>query len=812
LSNLIKINSFMRISILFLLISLCLSGHAQKYTLKGKVIDSKTNEPLAFVNVVVNDGRYGDASDIDGKFQVNSPQKISSLSISYVGYETLVLEVTSYDQELLIHLKSTAYDLSAVIILPGENPAHRIIKKTIENRKINDPENISSFSYTSYDKMIFTADIDSLNSPDTKTDTADRDIKDFLDEQHFFLMETVAKRKFLAPDKSYQKVIANRVSGFKDPLFVFLISQMQSFSFYKPLISIFDKNYINPISNGSLNKYLFLLEDTTYYNNDTVFIISFRPGKNKNFDGLKGLLYINTHGFAIQNVIAEPSDDESGIGIKIQQMYELVDGEVWFPVQLNTDLTFNNITANSYKFIGQGKSYLKDIVLNEEFVKREFSNIEIDIDPDAAFRKDDYWNEYRIDSLNQKEVNTYRVIDSIGKEYNFDKKAKTFEALMTGRIPWGIIDIDINRFLRYNEHEGFYLGLGLHTNDRLSQRFKIGGYWGYGFRDKSSKYGGDLQLNLHKNSELSVKLTYFSDVTESGAIEYYDRSKQLYSNETLREFLIQRMDRTEMRKIELYVRAFMYLKMDIGFSQSRKDPTYDYYFGNTEKNVTIKVNEFNFTELSLGFRYAYREKFIKNTKKKISLGTNYPIVRLRYSRGFDNILDGEYTYDRFDLSITKSVYIRYFGRSSFVLHSGYVNGNIPATNIYNGHGSYRNFTILAPSSFATMRMNEFLVSKYISLFYMHNFGNLLLKTRLFKPEIVLAANAGFGWLDYPESHYGISVKTFEGGYYETGLLLNKIIDLSFYNIGAGVYYRLGPYSFSESNKNLAWKLSILLPM
>ncbi|MCD4679397.1 MAG: DUF5686 and carboxypeptidase regulatory-like domain-containing protein [Bacteroidales bacterium] len=802
----------MRILVLFLLLGLCLSGFAQNYSVSGKVIDSESKEPLAFVNIVVNNGKYGGATDIDGKFLLYSPKQITSLKFSYVGYEALNIPITTSDQSLLIRLKSISYDLSEVVIIPGENPADRIIKKTIENRDLNDPEKINSFSYTSYDKMIFTADMDSMESLNLFIDSFDIKLKSFVDEQHLFLMETVAKRKFLAPDKSYQKVIASRVSGFKDPLFVFLISQMQSFSFYKPMITIFDKNYINPIGKGSLNKYFFLLEDTTYYNKDTVFIISFRPGKNKNFDGLKGLLYINTHGFAIQNVIAEPTVDESDIGIKIQQMYELIDGEKWFPVQLNTDLTFNNNTANSYKFIGQGKSYLRDIVLNEEFVKREFNNIEIDVDPDAVFRNEDYWNKYRTDSLDQMEIKTYHVIDSIGKKYKFDKLAKSFDALLTGKIPWGVIDLDIDKFLRYNDHEGIYLGFGLHTNDRISQFFKIGGYWGYGFCDKTAKYGGDLQLLLYKNSDVNLKFSYINDVSESGSVSYFDRSENLLSNESLRDFLIQRMDRTMIKKVDVGFRAFNYLKINIGFSQSRKNPTYDYYFGNTDDNVTIGVNEFNFTELNLGFRYAYNEKFIRNTRKKISLGTHYPVIHFQYSRGFDNILDGEYSYDRFDVRITKSVYIKYIGRSSFLLNSGYINGNIPATDLYNGHGSYRNFTILAPFSFATMRMNEFLVSKYVSLYYQHNFGNLLFKTRIFNPEIAIAANAGFGWLDHPQSHYEIDVQSFERGYYEAGLLLNKIIDFGFYNYGVGVFYRLGTYSFEETNRNIAWKISFLLPI
>ena len=46
------------------------------------------------------------------------------------------------------------------------------------------------------------------------------------------------------------------------------------------------------------------------------------------------MLYINTNGYAIQNVIAEPND-KSFIHLKIEQRYQQVEGKQWFPEQLN---------------------------------------------------------------------------------------------------------------------------------------------------------------------------------------------------------------------------------------------------------------------------------------------------------------------------------------------------------------------------------------------------------------------------------------------------------------------------------------------
>jgi len=320
---------------------------------------------------------------------------------------------------------------------------------------------------------------------------------------------------------------------------------LQSSSFYKERITISDKNYINPISKGSTGKYFFLIEDTTYTdNNDTVFIISYRPLKNTNFDGMKGVLSINSNGWAIQNVIAEPSRDEGGVSITIQQMYEWVEDRQWFPVQLNTELRMKNVKVNQYAPLGIGKSYISKINLEPGLSKKEFGNIEVDVDPNATHRKQGYWDAYRIDSLSLKEKNTYHFIDSIGEAENFDRLAKSFGAIMSGRIPFGYVYLDLDKLLKYNDFEGFAPGLGIHTSKRLSERFTLGGYWRYGFRDKTAKYGGDLSIYLDKYADYSINFMFADDVTETGNHSFFDDKSTLANTDSYRDFLINRMDTT----------------------------------------------------------------------------------------------------------------------------------------------------------------------------------------------------------------------------------------------------------------------------
>ncbi len=805
--------------LLFIVLLISLIGvQGQQNIVSGRVMDAQTGEPLAFVNIVVNNSREGGASDIDGKFTLRSSAEAKFLKCTYVGYENLVVELDGKTRGLNLFMQATSYALGELVVLPGINPAHRIINNVVQNRDLNNPEKMRSFSYTVYEKVIFTLDLDSLRMIDTMMlDTSLLEVRRFFDRQDIFIAESVAERKFLYPERNRENVVATRVSGMKDPFFVFLVSQIQSTSFYKELINIGRSEYVNPISQGSTSKYIFILEDTAYSErNDSIFIISFRPKPNTNFDGLKGVLSVNTHNWAIQNVIAEPYRDDGAFTIRIQQQYELINGEQWFPVQLNTDMKIKAIGANvndqMYSFVGIGKSYIKDIELNPELVKRDFGNIEVDVEPNAHDRNEDYWNAYRVDSLTERDLKTYEFMDSVGKQMNFDRLAKTFETIMTGKIPIKFIDLDIDKFVRYNQYEGMYLGLGLHTNDRLSRRFRIGGFWGYGFKDMTAKYGGDVSAIIHQNSELEIKAGYFYDVTESGGVSFFDDQKSFLRGEGFRNLLIRRMNMTERAYVSLQFRALRHFMWNITARNDIKKSYPDYYYGQSVDGVAMLKNEFQFTELSAGFRFAFREKFIRTKRIKISLGTKYPVVRFQYTHGFDNILNGEFDYKRYDIRIVESFYIKYLGMTSLEVMAGYIDGNLPYCNLYNGNGSYRMFTIYATNSFATMRMNEFLSNRYIAFYFSHNFGQLLLRTKFFSPEIVLATNIAFGDLNNSSQHHNVEYNSMELGYYESGLMLHGLLDLKFYKMGAGVFYRYGPYGFDRPADNFAYKVSIVFPI
>ncbi len=800
-------------------------------SISGRIIDADTHQPLAFVNIIVVSTVQGATSDIDGRFLVKAPFQIHQLQFSYVGYETRSLDPGG-SSELIVKLKKKALLLSEVKILPGINPADRIIRNASANRKTNNAEKNAAFIYTSYNKLYVTADfksdLDTINSLDTTKHKETRAQKLF-EKQHLFLSETVTKKKHLPPGMNHEEVIASRTSGMKTPLLAALGYELQGFSFYDNTIKLLDRVYVSPLVEGSEKMYYFTLEDTLYTGVDTVFVLSYRPRLGKKFDAVKGVLYINTNRFAIQNVIAEPVVSEGLFTIRIQQKFEFLGGKQWFPVQLNTDLYYNDFSVKDTSIVisfGAGKkaqannsgklkivnrSYISDVVINPPLKRREFGSLELEVAPDAPDKDEVFWKKYRIDSLNARDKRTYQVLDSAGQASHLDLKMRALSALVDGQLPWKYIAFDLNRILNFNAYEVVRLGLGIHTSNRVSRYFSLGGYGAYGFGDTHFKYGGDVNIFPNpRNHEYAITYSYRNDLVESGGISFLREYNGL-SAESFRTELLAVYDKQEMQKIAVRFRLFSYLLGNLYFSNETRTATtpyrYGYAFDNGAGSVTW--NQFFFTEGGLQLKYVYREKFTEFLDTRISEGSDYPVVFANLAKGFNNIpaFGGAYDYTKYELKIFKRFITPKAGKLSFELMGGYVQGNLPYTKLFAGRGSFVNYSVTVPNTFETMGVNEFLSDRYVALFYTHDFGRLFFRKEHFQPEVLLVNKVGFGSLSNEANHFDVQYKTMEKGYYETGLLLNNIIRRGYFGLGAGVYYRYGPYAFTDQTQNVAVKFS-----
>lgn len=96
-----KISKNLLLVILFL--TFCFSGktNAQQLgSIKGQVVDSLTQEPIYGVNIFIQELSRGNATNLDGDFEINSVSSgIYNLRITYLGYKTKIVPVEVRDGE-----------------------------------------------------------------------------------------------------------------------------------------------------------------------------------------------------------------------------------------------------------------------------------------------------------------------------------------------------------------------------------------------------------------------------------------------------------------------------------------------------------------------------------------------------------------------------------------------------------------------------------------------------------------------------------------------------------------------------------------
>jgi hypothetical protein len=792
-----------------------MNGFGQNPTIKGTVVDANTGSTLAFVNIFINQNTFAGTTDIDGKFDLKSGQQINSLRFSFVGYETMELIDPEYSKQMLIKLQPKEMLLNGDSIYPDVNPAHRIIQNLIDNRHLNDPKKLNSFAYTAYDKMVMRIDttnpikidstwIDSISSPAR--------LKENLSEKGVFILETIAEHSFKAPDKIHEKVLTTKVSGLKDPIFTFLVSQALSIDFYNDTLLFAGKKFISPVNSECFHNYLFNLENQiATKNNDTIFTISFRQLPNANFDVLQGVLTIHSDNWAIKNVIAQPSRDEKGFSVRIQQGYEKIDSIHWFPVQLSTDIFLNPAQPapgkRNYPIIGYGKRYLHDISINDVTEKHKNITIDFEVKPDASEKSDEFGKHFHADTSNLTVKGNYQNVDSVGIAINPDHKTMAFETIRTGKIPFKFVDFEIDRFIRINSYEGFYGGFGFHTNDRISGIFKLGGFLGYGIKDESMKFGSDLSVNIHKGTSSVLRLVYKQDVIESGSSFFLGQNEFIWNKENFRLFFVSQMDFTKSIDFSYGFKAPKYFQWEIGLSRQDKKSFYGYNFQPTNDTL-LRTNAYRFSEIRLSMRFAFQEKSFQTNVDRISPETNYPIIWFMFAHGIAKYSDIEQSYNKYELMLKKTFNTSYLGKLMVHLQAGHIGSSIPATNLFFAPASYRNIGLFAQSSFATMRMNEFLSDRYAYLFLIHDFGKIIYRKENFQPEMALALNIGYGSLKNNELHNGLKINTLDKGFYESGILINNLIRLPALKLGIGTFYRFGYYAYPEVGKNFGYKFTM----
>ncbi|MFI2742073.1 DUF5686 family protein [Zhouia sp. PK063] len=832
----------MKSIISFLLVLLPISVLGQ-ITIRGTVTDAVTGKPLPFSNVYTNT-TSGTVTNANGTFELAISSDTKEFTVSYLGYSSKNITVVANQKSVYkIALDPLAEQLQEVV-LTQKNEALEIIKKAIKAKKENDPEKkLNSFSFKTYSKLVVTANPDSINGAvDSlykiengkkqflKVDSSNYELKKQLDRSHLYLTEKVSAYNFNQQKGLQETVLGTRMAGFKEALYEYLAMQLQGFSFYKDEYVVFGTEYTSPLDNDAPGKYNYRILDTLNTGRPA-YMIYYYPKKKQDVAELEGVVYIDTATYAIQKGIAEV---KGVIHLNAEQTFKYYPNEkVWFPVkksfkaikgdknqavsifggrikfeqgEKDEDSTAHIQRTNAYKaedhlyMISNQQNF--DIQLNQP-VQIKGRGLSIALDDQIDKRDETFWNTYRTEEATQRDKETYVVVDSILQAAKAEKRLKFVRKFMQGYFPTKYIDFDLRRLLKYNNYEGFRVGVGAITNYDFSPKYALEGYVVYGTKDKKFKYSLGASARLDKNTNTWLGAKYTDDLKETGSSDFYTDGRTFSLFEP-RLFNITSF--YSSRDVELYLKHDFTGRLTSRFAieQSRIDPTFTYFFNNGRL-----YHQYHTTTATASFQWNPFSEYMQVKEGKVAVKTGFPQFTFQATHSFPDILDSDFDYTQLTFRTIYQVNTINNGFTSFLMKAGLAFGELPISALYHvspnqpdGEKIMQRFSVAGRDSFETMFFNEFFSDKYVTLQGKHFFDPFKITNKI-KPQLVLISRFALGDVNHTEKHIGIDFNSLNKGYFESGFEVDKI----FMGFGLNFMYRYGAYHLPNFDDNISFKFT-----
>ncbi|KIC02621.1 DUF5686 family protein [Flavobacterium sp. AJR] len=824
----------------FLTLFFTLSIQAQ-FQINGIVTENATNKPLPFATIVTDDG-MNTITDVDGKFTLLSISSIEYFSVSYIGYTSITIYTSPNKKFYKISLAESTDALKEVVI-SNENPALEIIRKTIASKDKNNPQKkLTSFEYKTYNKLIVTANPDSINSRlDSifvqeaigrrfiKVDSANFKFKEISNKQHLFQTEKVSQYQF-GNKKLKETILGTKMAGFKQPIYEIIAFNLQSISIYDSNYELFETKYNSPIAKDALKDYSYKLLDTVMIKGRQTYMVYFKNRMKKSELGLEGVLYIDQDSYAIAKAVMRIKGvlDISGI----HEFDYIPEEKIWFPKNTTFKIVKGKndddikILGGTIQFDGDAEQeediHRKKGASDYTYLMSESNNFDvhynrpieiknpsiyIEITDDAIKKPESFWNKYRKDSLDIRSQKTYMLLDSISLKKRVESKIRFGRKIINGYLPLSVVDLDLRKLFSYNNYEGFRFGLGGVTNEQFSKKYKIGGYTGYGTKDGNFKYNLDLSTRVERFSNTWVGASYTNDVREI-ASTVFAVDKRVFKLYDPRPINISTF--YNYVSWASYVGTRIVPKTESIFELSRSfiEPKFDYAYNLNGRLYTNYV----MTTAMLSLAWNPFSDYMQTPNGRIETEKRFPKFTIQYTQSLPKVMENDFNFSKIDFKTEYEKKYLNGQKTSLLLQAGYAMGDVPITHLYNTSPNnitketmIQRITFAGRNSFETMFFNEFFSSEYAIFQVKHGFNRFKIIKKV-RPSLVLVSRMAWGNMKNPEQHVGIDYKTLNKGFFESGIEINQI----FNGLGLSGFYRYGPNQLPRFEDNIAVKLSFVL--
>ena len=680
----------------------------------GVVIDSDTGEPIPYLNIYYDGKGVGTITDIDGKYSIPYHSGWNKLTFSMVGYTRQDITVSSKTTELNVSMKSDLV-LDEVVVKPKKekysrknNPAVELMKKVIASKEKTNLENKDYYFYNKYQKI--TLAVNDI-TPDSLKESwlfkkypFLRDQVEMCDVTQKRILpvsvdETVSQKIYRKEPHSEKTIIQgiesrgiNELFSTGDMLTTVLKDVFQDIDIYQDRFRFLQYPFDSPVSDAGIRFYKYYIMDTVYVERDRCFHLTFVPNNSQDF-GFTGHLYIladSTYRVKQCNMNLPKKTDINFVDHMIinQKFGELPTGE-WSLMEddMLCELSYLKKILGSYMVRRTTRNFdFSFEPLPDKLFKKKGSEIK---DVNAMMRDDEFWKKYRQEELTESETRMGSFLDDLAKIKGFKYIMFGLKALIESYVETSKdskVDIGpINTMITSNYIDGLRLRASAQTTANLHPNIFLKGYYAYGFKDKKSKYMGELEYSFDKKEYLprefpkhSMTFTYqydnmvpsdkfinadkdnvFTALKVCQVDQYNYERKATIKYEREREFGFKT---TAMLRYANYEPCGeLFYRTMAGESALQTAIADGSLSGQKWVQSPFNTHDITVTEASLTLRYAPGETFVNTKQRRLPVNLDAPVFTLQHTLGLKGVLGSDYTYNMTEATAYKRFWLSSWG-------------------------------------------------------------------------------------------------------------------------------------------------------
>lgn len=746
----------------FLFFFIAVASHAQSFRVYGKVTD-KNMQPLAFASIQVKELEIGTSTKEDGSYGLNLEVGQYNLVVSMIGYKTQIINiVVNKVYPLDIILEEEDKNLEDIVIkVKVKDRAEEIIRNVIRNK-----DRIMSAS-GAYSAQLYIKAIQQ-DSSTRKKDRGKTDTSVFqnADLQNMAMAEVLLKLDYASDTRLKEQRLAVKKNGNTDGLF-YLSATQGNFNIYNNLIrvpSIAQIPFLSPISYSGLLAYKFKTIKIEKKDGRRIYTISVRPRQLSNAT-VEGEVTVLDSAWAILHARFNlPSFHLPQYDFfEVDQQYEFVQNKAW--MLSRQQFNYYSRTARE-KLSGQTLIVYSNYELNKQF-GRNYFGVEVSSTAQTAYEKDSsFWKTVRLEPLTEKEVRYVRYQDSIYQVTHTKAYLDSIDKV-NNRVTWKKLGLFGQTFYNRQKERTWVLPPIVALYEPLQfggGRLRASFYYfkryasrkdinlitevSYGFRNKDIK--GSISLKRMYNPfnrgyyffELNRD---FDHIYKGDAwINQIQRSSYFLNN----YFAIG-------HGLEIVNGLFVYTEADLALRQSvvgyKTNATAD-LGGLRDSTQPVSFDPYQGFYTKINFRYTPHQRYIREPREKIILGSRWPTFYINWRKGIPNFMGSKADFDYAEMGMEQKINIGILGNLRYDVKTGnFLSKRDLKLLDYNFQRRGDPFLFMNPDeAFQALDSTFPLFKRFYQAHMVHEFNGALLNKIPLLKKLQLREVAGGGFLFAPE--------------------------------------------------------------